>query len=100
MSVISTPVTELFKIRHPILLAGMYSTPRSASTGQTNMGTRIRRDERCQRTRVGRSGDELWRSRCHRWTRLHSKGPQATGSSYLYRESLVGEMEPNRIPRF
>jgi NAD(P)H-dependent flavin oxidoreductase YrpB (nitropropane dioxygenase family) len=26
MSVISTPVTELFKIRHPILLAGMGSS--------------------------------------------------------------------------
>ena len=34
MSVISTPVTELFKIRHPILLAGMSSAPYFTGVGQ------------------------------------------------------------------
>ena len=33
MSVISTPITDFFKIRHPILLAGMRSTSDLTSAG-------------------------------------------------------------------
>ena len=76
MATITTPVTELFGIKHPILLAG---EPCGEWRVWHWLMSSTHRYERSRRTRVSSSGHQRWRVGRYRRARLYPKSSQAAG---------------------
>jgi hypothetical protein len=87
MSIISTPITELFGIKHPVLLAGMnIAAGPELAAAVSNAGGCIR----CPFKIIQAAEWNRRRTRCHRWSGIH---PEDSSSTSMPGRGIPPELE-------